>query len=70
LLLLLPLLLLWHLWASKALIHHRHHYHRHHQVRAYARLCGRQCSGYRLCLRELHLQLLVLHLGLLTHVRG
>ena len=70
LLLLLLLLLLHLLLSSKALVHHGHHPHRHHQLRAHAGLRSRERSGDRLCLRELHLQLLVLHLGLLAHVRG
>ena len=68
--LLLLLLLLHLLRSSKALVHHGHHPHRHHQLRAHARLRRRERSGDRLRLRELHLQLLVLHLRLLAHVRG
>jgi len=63
------LLLLLHLWTRKALVHHRHHPHGHHHVRVNGRLRRRERSGDRLCLRELHLQLVVLHLGLLADVR-
>jgi hypothetical protein len=70
LLLLLWLLLLLHLCACKTLVHNRHHPHGHHHFRADARLRRRERSGDRLCLRELHLQLMVLHLCLLPHVHG
>jgi len=70
-LLLLLLLLLLHLLsrARKALIHHRHHPHGHHHVRrADSGLRRGKCGSDGLRLRELQLQLLVLHLRLLAHV--
>ena len=62
------LLLLLYLLTCKTLVHHRHHPHGHHHVRVHGRLRRRERSGDRLCLCELHLQLLVLHLGLLADV--